>query len=259
MAANKEKDEQEEDEQSQTADAARKKKVLFGGGALSIVAAGTIAAMMGIPSSGARPHFAGPFTTALFSEEFHCNIDVGGRTRFLQMKPEVFYYAYEQEYLRSRTTDVLYTPAMTDEVFRISTAKTLDQIYGEVGELSFMEELRDGIDPILFPVHIGDTKLPWDLDDDSGLRPGLTSDRNTFRGRFYDHLLVVDATAGTMKLDDGPEAQFQAGDMDVQVLSANGEVLYVDTSSLEADFVGEVPVGVKGQIIRILPVDLLVQ
>lgn len=258
MAEENENEELEENEEGETDQAAKKKKVLLGGGVLSIVAAGVMAAMVALPSTKSKPHFAGPFTMELFEDQFSCNIDVGGRTRFLQMKPEVFYYAYDQEYLAGRTTDDLYPPALYDKVFRISSSMSLEEIYGEVNKLSFMEELRDGIDPILFPVHLGETTLPWELDEISGLRPGLSSSRNTFRGRFHEHFLRVDAVSGTMKIDDGPEAEFDLGDMDVQVLSENGEVLFVDTSSLDPGFIGELSLGVQGQIIQILAVDLLV-
>jgi hypothetical protein len=239
---------------------AKKKKITLGGGVASIVAVGAIAAMMAVPSVDVKPRLLGPFTLPLFGEErFSCNIKVQGFTRFLQMKPEVNYYAYDKTYLTTRTTDELYLPALNSGVFRVATRRNTDEIFGEVDQLTFMEELRAALDPVLFPVHIGSTSLPWDVDGDSGLRPGLSSDRNTFRGHFYDHVLHVDATTMTLKIDDGPEVAFEKGDRDVKVLSVEGASVYVDTAEVDPEFIGEVPLGIQGQILKILPTDLMVQ
>jgi len=239
---------------------AKKKKLILFGGIGGVIVAGAMAAMMAVPSKATKPRLAGPFPMPLFEEQFSCNITANG-TRFLQMTPDVTFYAYDPTYLPARILDPLYRPALTTAVFLISSRKSYEEVHdgNTVGRSTFMEELRDALDPILFPIHIGDTKLPWDTHEGSGLRPGVSSDDATFRGRFEDHLLHVDAPAKTLQLDDGPVSEFVESDLDVCVVSPNGEVLYVDVSGLDPDLVDDVKIGVKGMIIQILPTGLIVQ
>lgn len=236
-----------------------RKGLLFGGGAVAIVAAGAIAAMMAVPSVHEARRLAGPYSIALFENEFSCNIEEAGRTRYLKMNPQAAYFAYDATYMQDRGLDELYLPALHNTVFQIASRKTLDEIYGSVNESTFMEELRDALDPVLFPVHIGETQLPWDFDEVSGLRPGLSSDENTFRGEFDMHTLNVDAATQEMWIDDGPRTSFEAGDFDVRVISADGGVVFIDSSNLKEGFQGAVQIGVRGRIMRILPNGLLIQ
>lgn len=235
-----------------------KKKLLLGGGLASIVAAGALAAMMAVPAKTTKRPLTGPYTLPLFEELFNCNIQEQGRTRYLQMKPQAIYFSYDPMYMETRVTDELYGAQLQNTVFQIASRKSLDEIYGEVNESTFMEEVRDSLDPILFPIHIGDSKLPWDVDKESGLRPGISSDLNTFRGRFEDHVLHV-GPDHELWVDDGPKSSFEEGELDVRVITSAGEVVFVDVSGLKEGFTGEVKIGAQGKIIRILPVDLLVQ
>lgn len=239
-------------------DGAGKKKMLIGGGFAGVVAAGVLAAMMAVPSKEVKKSFQGPFTLALFEELFNCNISEQGRTRYLQMKPQAVYFAYDPTYMDGRVGDELYIAQVQNTVFNIASTKGLDDIYGEVNIAIFMSEVRDGLDPVLFPVHIGSTKLPWDTDEASGLKPGMSSDQNTFRGRHDDHILHITAE-NEMRIDDGPSTTFEPGEYDVRVISAEGQVIFVDTSSMNEGFVGEVKVGVMGKVMRVLPVELLIQ
>ena len=256
----------EEETQQKDADAENgegkkgsKAKILMIGGVVGVIGAGAMAAMMALPSTEKKPRMAGPFAMPLFPDQFTCNIEGAGRTRFLLMKPQADYYAYDPTYLSVRVSDELYPAALQDTVFRIASRKTIDEVYGDVNKSTFAEELRDALDPVLFPVHIGPTTLPWDPDEDSGLRPGLSSNKNTFRGQFEDHLLYVDTDAGEMWVDDGPKTIFSVGEFDVRVISAEGEVLYVDVSGVVDDFDGEVKVGARGRILRIITAGLMVQ
>ena len=239
-----------------------KKKLFLGGGLVAVIAAGAIAAMMAVPSKVEKRTFAGPFTIPLFEELFNCNIQESGRTRFLQMSPQATYFSYDPSYMQTRVLDELYRAEVQNTVFQIATRKSLDEIYGEVNASTFMEELRDALDPVLFPVHIGSSKLPWDMDSKSGMRPGISSDKNTFRGRFEDHVLHVEHSPegqGQLWIDDGPKSSFEPGDFDVRVISAAGEVVFVDASGFKEGFTGAIKIGVQGRIMRILPVGLLVQ
>ncbi|MFT7484367.1 MAG: flagellar basal body-associated protein FliL [Candidatus Paceibacteria bacterium] len=237
----------------------RKKKLFMVGGIVGVIGAGAIAAMMALPSKETKPRLVGPFSMQLFEDQFSCNLSGDARTRFLQMKPQAEYYAYDPGYMAARTTDQLYPASLRDTVFRVSSNKSRDEVFGVVGESTFAEELRAALDPVLFPVHIGPTRLPWDFDEESGLRPGLSSNKNTFRGQFEDHLLHVTSDPPEIWIDDGPKRAFEIGEFDVRVISPEGEVIFVDTSTLEEGFSGEVKVGTRGRIIRIIPVDLMVQ
>jgi len=236
-----------------------KKKLILGGGTASVIAAGALAAMMAVPSKNVRRVYEGPFSQSLFEEQFSCNIQEEGRTRYLQMSPVANYLAYDADYLTTRMTDMLFAPALHDKVFQVASRKSLDEIYGEINESTFMEEMADAINPVLFPVHIGAGTLPWDPDDVSGLRAGLSSAKNTFRGRFDEHVLHVNSTQGELWIDDGPRSSFEQGDLDVRVVTTEGSLLFIDTSRLTEDFVGELKVGVKGQVVQVLPIGLMVQ
>jgi hypothetical protein len=235
----------------------KKKKLFFGGGFVSVIAAGAITALMAVPSNEAKPRFKGPFTTPLLDETFNCNLLE--RAHYLRMEPEVMYQVYDPTYFTTRTADQLYLPQLKNAMQRVAASKAMEDVFGEANQTGFMEEMSEALGPIIFPVHIGDSTLPWDPDEDSGLRPGLSTDKTSFRGNFYDHVLRVDATAGTLQIDGGPLSNFDAGSPDVRVMDANGSVLYVDVSDLAEDFIGEVPIGVQGRIITILPLDLIIQ
>jgi flagellar basal body-associated protein FliL len=237
----------------------KNKKLLLGGGLASIVAAGALAAVMAVPTKETTRNYSGPFSQTLFLEDFTVNIQEEGRTRFLKINPVAMYLAYEPKYLMTRMKDELYVPEVQNMVFQIASRKTLDEIYGEVNESTFMEELKDVLDPVLFPVHIGDSSLPWDLDSASGLRPGLSSDKTTMRGRFDEHVLHVDAPQTQLWIDDGPRATFVKGDLDARVITSEGDVVFLDTSGLKPGYVGQVKIGVQGQIMRIRPGMPLVQ
>ncbi len=101
--------------------------------------------------------------------------------------------------------------------------------------------------------------MPWDHDEESGLRPGLSSSKTTFRGHFEKHILHVTQEPMEMWIDEGPHATFEKGDEDVRLISVEGNVLFIDASRLKEGFEGEVKIGVRGRIIQVIPVGLLVQ
>lgn len=237
-----------------------KKKLLPVGGVLGVIAAGALAAVMAIPSKEETPRMVGPYAQELFEDEFSCNLQGKDRTRFLQMKPQVSYLAYDPLYLATRTTDPLYAGALRSAVFGVSSRKNTEEIWeGDIGDTAFAEELRDNIDPILFPVHVGNTQLPWDHDEESGLRPGLSASKTTFRGHYEKHLLHVTQEPMEMWVDEGPKASFEKGDEDIRLITVEGNILFIDASLLKDEFEGEVKIGIRGRIIQVIPVDLLVQ
>jgi len=241
-------DQKEETEAAtDNAAASRKMKMLSVGGLFGALAAGAIAAMVAVPSVKIQPRFKGPFSVPLDEEQFNCNIVE--RSHYLQMKPEVIFQAFDENYLATRLLDPLYHPEMKNAVFRVASNKSMDDLFGEVNQDGFMEELADTLGPILFPVHIGEGALPWDIDEASGLRPGLSADKTNFRGNFHYHSLHVDGPQGTLQIDAGPLSSFKPLDPDVRVIDVDGSTLFVDVSGLVEGFVGEVTIGVKGRIL----------
>jgi len=224
-----------------------------------LIALGGAAALVSIPSKEQKPHFQGPFQFSLFEEKFSSNTKDNNQRRFLQTLLDCMYFAYDEGYLSVRTDDPLYRPILRDTVGRVISDKTLDEASGGPARETFLAELRDVLDPILFPVHIGHTVLPLDQDEESGLRPGISFRRSTFRGRFHDHVLHVDATTKTLQIDDGPETSFKGGEEDVEVVTDAGEVVYVDVSELIEDFRADVPIGVHGRIRQLFASDLIAQ
>ncbi len=255
--ADEEKTDDAELAEGEASGSAKKGKLKMVGGIVGVIAAGAMAAIMAVPSTVEKPRFVGPFTVPLFEDQFNCNLIE--REHYLQMKPEVMYQVYEETYLTTRMTDQLYLPQMKDAVLRIASNKSMKDLFGESDQNGFMEELSVALDPVLFPVHIGSSTLPWDPDEESGLRPGLSTDKTTFRGYFHDHVLRVDSTEMTMQVDDGPVTEFEEGDPDVKVIDADGSVLYIDVAGLKEGFSGDVQLGVRGRIMRIMPLDMIIQ
>jgi hypothetical protein len=246
--------------EAEAAAPARKPKALkLGVGAAIILALAFAAVTLGVPGEGEARRFAGPFVVPLFEEKVNSNLAEEGRKRFLQMNMNVVYDAYEEAYVVARIGDPLYMPFLRDAVLRVNITKNVDQVFDRVSMSTYLEEIREAVEPILFPVHVGDTARPTDRDPESGLTPGLSMNEATFRGALDEHVLVVDAVAGTLRLGEGPETAFEGGESDLEVRDERGRTLYLDVTSLEEGFRGEVPVGVKGRVRRILCQDFLVQ
>jgi flagellar hook-associated protein 3 FlgL len=64
--------------------------------------------------------------------------------------------------------------------------------------------------------------------DAHGLARGTDSDDDTL---FGEHTLQIDSTDNTLRLDGGAAVTFQPGDTNIQLTSADGDVLHVDVSA----------------------------
>jgi hypothetical protein len=115
------------------------------------------------------------------------------------------------------------------------------------------------VDPVVFPVVVGEPDDGLGADSESGLAPGRSFREGTFRGAFFDHLLTVNGPEMTVSMDGAEPVSFAASDMDVPVYDSEGRVFFLDVTRLDPDFVGDVQVGVKGQIRRVLREKLLAQ
>ena len=235
----------------------RKKALVLGGGSVAVLALAYMAALMALPSKEGKPHLEGPFVAPL--TETKVQVNLAGSKSFLVVNFNLIYEAFEQAYYIKRSLDPVYTAELTDVLVEIASAKTREEVSDRVNKPVILEEIRQAVDPLLFPVHIGEGKDPAARDEASGLAPGLSNHLSTFRPVFGGHGLVVDAIARTLRLEDGPEVTWTEGDDDVKVENALGQTLYVDTSRVVPDFQGEVPVGVRGRIRRLLWNEVLIQ
>jgi len=230
------------------------------GSIFGVVTLGSLTAFLALPSKGsATPRFKGPFHTSLSEEKLSANLKDNQGMRYIQMMVDCMYYAYDQTYLAARQKDPIY-PAMFNRAWnRVSSDKSYEDVHHGANREAFIEELREAVDPILFPVHIGKTKLPFDVDAVSGLQPGLSAEKATFRGRFHEHVVKVDGPARTLQLDEGPAVAFLGHEEDVMLETADGKTLYVNVSGYAPDFRGEIHVGVHGRTRQLIESDFILQ
>lgn len=240
-------------EEQESASRSPKGNVKLLGGVVGVIAAGAMAAFMALPKKAGPKLFDGPFSFDVINEDskISANTRDNNNKRYLQLEIHCEFYAYEKTYLETRSQDELYKPALYSEISRLISDKRLAEALVGTARETFSAELLAVLDPILFPVHVGATSLPHDKDVKSGLRPGLSYRNSTFRGRFHDNVLKVDAVAKTMQLNEGPVCTFEGGEEDFVVTTTDGELVHLDLTHLEADFQGEVEIGIRGRIRRL--------
>jgi len=262
-AEEKENDDEAEVEQADGESKGKSKLIKLVGGFAGLLVMAWIAATLAVPSKTKHPRFSTPFTVPMVLDpdtKIPVNLDENNMTRFLQMDFNLFVRCYDEAYVSERQNDPNYEPFLKSRLIAIATSKKLDEVIGGVAaQHAFLEEVRDHIDPILFPVHVGDTKNPLAAHEDSGLMPGSMMDRASFRGKFYDHVLKVDAPARTITIDDGPPLEFVGTEDNLVVRTGTGEVLYLDVTDINPEYIGEMPIGVHGRINQVLADELVVQ
>jgi len=235
------------------------KKLFVMGGAVGGLAVAFIAALMAVPSKHVAKVFDGPFVAPLTGEKVQVNLNEA--RGFLILDLNITYDAYQESYFLARSEDALAQAEIKDALVALASAKTRADISDPVNKPVLMEEIRAAVDPLLFPVHVGEgrNKKATDADKASGLRPGLSSHLGTFRGEYEQHRLHVDAQEGTVRLDEGPPVAFTGDETDLEVASASGLVLYLDVTGLKPGFDGDVKVGCMGRVRRILWNEVLIQ
>jgi hypothetical protein len=251
--------------------AKKKPKILIGvlgAGALM----GAVLAVVAVPKqAGPKPAIEGPFVVSLAKEDVQVNLagENGKRYLVLGLKAECF--AYDEAYVTARlgsadaggeptgAEDPLYTAMLKDLLLRMAGRKTREQVEDPVQMEAFLMEIRSAVEPLLFPVCVGDSTAPKTPDSESGLRVGESIMDSTFRGLLHEHALQVDAVRKTVRLDDGPEVGFTGTERDLRLMSAAGESVYVNVSGLDEHFVGAVPIGVPGRVRKIYRGQVLVQ
>ena len=264
---------------AETADAPKSKKGMFiGVGAVAVVLLGGVVSMMAVPKKKTeRFLLEGPFISKLSKNEIQVNLAGEGSKRYLAMELNVEYFAYEESYVTARlgtggaagggehggdkagAGDPLYLAMLQDSLLQITSCKTRDQVTNPIQIEAFLEEVRVAVDPLLFPVCIGDAHGQMQADTKSGLRAGESIDESTFRGYLYEHNIQLDATKHTVKLDDGPTVTYQGTERDLTLDNGKKQFVRIDVSAVQPDFVGNVPVGIAGKVRRIYRDKFLVQ
>ena len=120
-------------------------------------------------------------------------------------------------------------------------------------------ELRDMLNPILFPIHLGKTEFPLDIHEESGLRPGLSYARSTFRGKFHDHVLKIDAPAKTLQIDEDPVVTFTGVEEDFELTTQTGDSFFLDVTQVNPEFQGEIQIGVHGHLRQVFATEYIAQ
>jgi hypothetical protein len=115
------------------------------------------------------------------------------------------------------------------------------------------------LDPVLFPIHVGNEHEAHGRHEESGLRPGRSIARSSMRGPYFEHALHVDSDGKTIQLDEGPTHHFEGDETDLAVEDASGRTLYLDVSELEPGFAGEIHVGPLGRVLNVYFGNILTQ
>ena len=241
---------------------AGKKKLLFGGGGVLLLALAFIAALMAVPKKTVEHELEGPFVAAMFGEDLRVNLSGENNKRFAILSLNVVYDAYDQPYYDARMLDAMYTAELKDAVLGIASTKSREEIVDKAYKPVFLEEIKQAVEPLLFPGYVGESKHgegspPSNPDQQSGLALGETPP--TFRGRYHDHSIKVDAVQKTLQLDGGPEVTFEGNESDLELTAADGTKVYVDLTGLSEGFKGEVPIGIKGRVRKVLWENVLIQ
>jgi hypothetical protein len=220
-------------------------------GVVLLIATGAVLATMAVPGKEKVHKLEGPFFGTLLPDMTVSTPDASN-TRYLKFAADAEYAAYDEAYFAGREADPFYQPFLISKAEMIASARQISMSATGAERDQFAAALRVDLEPIVFPVHIGETANPLDLDEVSGLRPGVSHPSATFRGRFYDHVLKVDTTARILQIDDGPEITFRGDEDDLEMRSSLGDTVYVDVTHIEDGFKGEVQVGVHGKLRRIV-------
>lgn len=245
----------------------------IGGSTVVVVALGALASTMAIPKRVSRPDtLAGPFVAKLSKHEIEVNLAGEGGKRYLSMALNAEFHAYDEAYVSERLggtatkdaradrpPDPLYVAMLQDALLALAATRTRDEVTDPVHIEAFLEDVRRAVDPILFPVCVGDSRSPGTPDPRSGLRVGESNARATMRGLLGEHRVHVDARRKTLRLDDGPTVAFQGDERDLALDDERRGRVWIDVTTLDPDFQGAVPCGVAGKVLRIYRERFLVQ
>lgn len=248
----------------------KSKGIMIGAGSVLIVVALAFAtSLMAVPKIVPAPHLEGPFVAKLSKEQIQANLAGAGGKRYVAMLLQAEYYAYSEAYVQGRlggggdgsgaAEEPLYLAMLKDALLTAAGTKTAEEITDPARIDLFLEEVREVVDPVLFPVYVGKSMTPYHVDHDSGLRVGEDHMLSTMRGLLHEHALRIDGAAKTIALDAGSAIPFTTLDRNLKVINQSGEYVYLNCTNYKAGFSGNVPVGVPGRVRRIFKDSLLVQ
>ncbi len=252
-------DEQDELEGQEQAPSRKKRLLILGGGFLSVVATAYLTAVMAVPGEREDRHFGGPFVAPLSAQALQVNLNGDGHKRFLVMELVAEFMAYDETYLAKRIEDSHFNALLEDALLGVASTKRASEVLDPALSLVFLEEIREAVDPLLFPVHVGDATTPTGRDAQTGLRGGESIFESTLRGAHDEHVLRIDAVQKQLRLDEGPIVTFEGDEIDLEVPNEDGAVVWLDVTRLEPEYVGEIEIGSHGRVRRILKKSFLVQ
>ncbi len=249
-----------------------KKPLIFGGSAVGLLAVAFIMAQMAVPKKVVEPRLDGPFMIPLSSADITINLAGENSKRYLVMMLKAEYYTYDAHYVEARISggggdghgggaaeDPHYSAMLKHALLGIAATKKLGEVTDPLAVDAFLEQVREAVDPIVFPVAVGHAHSAKEVDPESGLRAGESIFDATLRGLLYEHRIHVDQTRGTIRLDDGPVIEFKGDEHDLRLVDQKGQDVYVDVSALKPAFRGEVHVGVPGRVRKVYRDKFLVQ
>lgn len=207
------------------------------------------------------PRLVGPQMHTLFSAgEITGNPVDDNYSRYVRFSPRCSFMAYDPAYLENSLANEYSQTLLKERVQTLIAGFRMTEIMNPASERSFTDALKAVTEPILFPVHMGETENHQSIDEGSGLRPGDSqAEFGTFRGFFHEHTLTVDARRKTLRLGDGPPTSFRGDETDLRVRDGDGMTIYVDVTCIDSGFRGELPVGVMGRVRRVFPGDRIAQ
>lgn len=240
-------------------EAKKKLPIKLIGGAVGLIAAGAILAMVALPKKKEIPRLEGPFYTALTAEPVPVSTVDNNNRRYVKFAVDAEYRAYVETYVTNRANDPFYASTLRSRIERAASNKTIKEITEGLNRDIFAEYLRDQLEAVVFPLHVGETANPLDKEPQTGLRPGISRELSTFRGHFWDHALHFDGTQRTIRIDEGPEVVFTGEEEDLRVETAQGEEVYLDVTHFNEEFVGDIQIGVMGHLRRLILHDTIAQ
>ncbi len=236
----------------------RKKGLVLGGGIISMVAVAYSLFLMAVPGVNASTPFDGPFVITLTPEKVQANLGGSGKS-YLLMTLLADYEAYDEGYVLSHAAEPLFLARQKDALITLACGKNKEDLADTIGRELFRDQIRERLNPLLFPIHIGSLGDATQGDTESGLFPGLSIELSTMRDGFKSHALHLDVDKHTVGLDDGPLVDFDGTEIDLLVQNELGHTVYLDMTGVIEGFDGSVRVGTHGNITNVLFGDFVVQ
>ena len=142
----------------------RRGPVKLVGGVVGLVAAGGLLAVLAVPAKKVRPRLEGPFFAQLTEEPVPVSTIDSDNRRYVKFAVDAEYKAYREEYVIERWQDPFFAPTLRSRIEFAASDKTIKEISEGMNRDVFAEQLRDELDEVVFPLHIGETRNPIDKD-----------------------------------------------------------------------------------------------